>query len=130
MRTAYEVVYGTPYTGQICEYSEPVLGFAKSPMKGNPRWHRMLFLCKVEGQDSFRLFNGTSLILTRSVRRVRTNWTSHMALGKEFNLYPWQYKVGFGGRVVPTKRRVTLKAVGFAPPVGIIEPSKAQQTCG
>ena len=72
MRAAYEVVYGTPYTGQICEYSEPALGFAKSPMKGNPRWHRMLFLCKVDGQDSFLLFNGTSLILTRSVHRVRT----------------------------------------------------------
>ena len=22
-------------------------------MKGNPRWHMMLFLCKVEGQDGF-----------------------------------------------------------------------------
>ena len=27
--TAYEVVYGKPYGGQICEYGEPVLGFAK-----------------------------------------------------------------------------------------------------
>jgi hypothetical protein len=45
--------YGKPYTGQICEYGEPVLGFAKSPMKGNPRWHMMLFLGKVEGEDGF-----------------------------------------------------------------------------
>ena len=121
--TAYEVVYGKPYSGQICEYGEPVLGFAKSLMKGNPRWHRMLFLGKVDGQDSFLLFNGTALILTRSVRRVKTNWVSHMAFYMEFNLYSWQYKDEFGGRVQPTKPRVTPRAVSFAPPVGVIQPS-------
>ena len=99
--TAYEVVYGKPYSGQICEYGEPVLGFAKSLMKGNPRWHRMLFLGKVDGQDSFLLFNGTALILTRSVRRVkpigfltwRSIWSSiyihgstRMNLVEEFSL--------------------------------------------
>ena len=122
--TAFEVVYGKPYNGFVCEYGEPVLGFSKTSMKGNPKWRRVLFIGKVEGQDSFLLFDGTSLILTRSVRRVKCNWVVYMAFYKEFNLYSWQYKVGFGGRVLPTKRRVTPKAVSFVPPISPIEPSK------
>jgi len=35
----------------------------------------------------------------------------------------WQYKDEFGGRVQPTKQRVTPRAVSFAPPVGVIQPS-------
>ena len=46
-----------------------------------------------------------------------------MAFCKEFNLYSWQYKVGFGGRGVPTRRRVTAKAAFFTPPLGLIQPS-------
>ena len=45
-----------------------------------------------------------------------------MAFYTEFNLY-WQYKDEFGGRVQPTKQRVTPRAVSFAPPVGVIQPS-------
>jgi hypothetical protein len=122
--TAYEVVCGKPYARKICEYGESALGVAKSPSKGNPHRHRMLFLGKVDGQGNFLLFNGTSLILTRSVWRVKNNWVSHMAIYKEFNLHSWQYKVGFGGRVQPAKRKVIPRAVSFRPPVGIIEPSK------
>ena len=96
------MVYGKAYTGQICEFGEPVFGFAKTALKGNPKWQRMIFLGKVEGQDSYLLYTGSSLILTRSIRRVKTNWISHMAFYSQFNLYSWQYKVGFGGRVVPT----------------------------
>ena len=42
--TSYELVYGKAYTGQICEYGEPVFGYVRSPLKGNARWERMLFL--------------------------------------------------------------------------------------
>ena len=122
--TPYEVVYGKPYGGSVCEYGEPVLGFSRTSMKGNPRWRRMLFIGKVENQDSFLLFDGTSLVLTRSVRRVKCNWVVYMAFYKEFNLYSWQYKVGFGSRVLPTKRRVTAKPVTFVPPIAPVEPSK------
>eukprot|EP00435_Cladocopium_sp_Y103_P035447 s2263_g9.t1 len=122
--TAFEVVYGKQYQGQICEYGEPVLGFAKTPLKGNPKWRRMVFLGKVEGQDSLLLYDGTSLILTRSVRRVKTNWVVYMAYCKQFNLFSWQYKVGFGGRVQPTKRRGGPKPASLAPPLTAVEPSK------
>eukprot|EP00435_Cladocopium_sp_Y103_P028418 s2167_g7.t1 len=123
--TAFEVVYGKQYQGQICEYGEPVLlGFARTPLKGNPKWRRMVFLGKVEGQDSLLLYDGTSLILTRSVRRVKTNWVVYMAYYKQFNLFSWQYKVGFGGRVQPTKRRVGPRPASMAPPLTAVEPSK------
>ena len=42
----------------------------------------------------------------------------------QFSLFSWQYKVGFGGRVVPTKRRVGgPRAVSFAAPQGPTVPS-------
>lgn len=121
--TSFELVYGKIYSGQICEFGEPVYGFARTALKGNPRWQRMIFLGKVEGQDSYLLYTGSSLILTRSVRRVKTDWISHMAFYKQFNLYSWQCKVGFGGRVVPTKRKANPRSVSFATPMGFIQPS-------
>ena len=44
-----------------------------------------------------------------------------MAFYSQFNLYSWQYKVGFGGRVVPRKRKVNPRGVTFAPPTGLIQ---------
>jgi hypothetical protein len=61
------------------------------------------------------------LVLTRSVRRVKTDWRTHL------NTPPVQplFKVGFGGRVVPTKRRAPgPRAVTFAPPQGEVAPSR------
>ena len=123
--TSYELVYGKAYTGQICEYGEPVFGYVRSPLKGNARWERMLFLGKVENQDSFLLFNGSSLVLTRSVRRINTDWKTHLKYYLQFNPFSWQFKVGFGGRVVPTKRRAPgPRAVTFAPPQGEVAPAR------
>ena len=47
-------------------------------LEGNANRERMLFVGKVENQDSFLLFNGTSLLLTRPVRRINTDWQTHM----------------------------------------------------
>ena len=44
--TSYELVYGKAYTGQVCEFAEPVFGFVRSPLKGNARWERMIFIGK------------------------------------------------------------------------------------
>ena len=123
--TSHELVYGKAYTGQVCEYGEPVFGYVRSPLKGNARWERMLFLGKEENQDSFLLFNGGSLVLTRSVRRTKTDWRTHLNYYLQFNLFSWQFKVGFGGRVVPTKRRGPVpRTVTFAPPSGAVAPSQ------
>ena len=44
-----------------------------------------------------------------------------MAFYSQFNLYSWQDKVGFGGRVVPRKRKVNPRGVTFARPTGLIQ---------
>ena len=59
------------------------------------------------------------------MRRIKTDWRTHLNYYLQFNLFSWQYKVGFGGRVVPTKRKPPgPRAVTFTPPAGSIEPSK------
>jgi len=62
--TAYEVAFGQPYEGALCEFGEPVFGYAKSSVrtqaKASARWKRMLYL----------LYDGHMLVLARSVRRV------------------------------------------------------------
>eukprot|EP00435_Cladocopium_sp_Y103_P023168 s2953_g5.t1 len=122
--TSYEVVFGKPYDDLVCEFAEPVFGFSRTHMKGTAKWFRMIFLGKVECQDSFLLYDGSSLVLTRSVRRVSTDWRTYMKFHLKFNLFSWQYEVGFGGRVVPTKRRVAgPRAVSFAAPRGPKAPS-------
>ena len=63
--------------------------------------------------------------MTRSVRRINTDWRTHLKYYLQFNLFSWQFKVGFGGRVVPTKRRAPApRAVTFAPPHGEIASSR------
>ena len=38
--------------------------------------------------------------------------------------YSWQYKSGFGARVLPTMKRAVPKAVSFEVPIGPVEGSK------
>jgi len=59
------------------------------------------------------------------VRRINTDWRTHLKYYLQFNLFSWQFKVGFGGRVVPTKRRAPApRAVTFAPSHGEIASSR------
>ena len=59
------------------------------------------------------------------MRRINTDWRTHLKYYLQFNLFSWQFKVGFGGRVVPTKRRAPApRAVTFAPSHGEIASSR------
>ena len=122
--TSFQLLSGKQYNGKICQFGEPVFGFQKSQSKGNPRWKRMVFLGKIDPQDSYLLYNGTHLILARSVRRINTCWKGHVAFYLNFNCASYEYRSSFGGRVVPTKSRQAPIAPGFNPPVGDVEPSK------
>ena len=62
-------------------------------------------------------------MLTRSIRRIDTDWKGHLAFYSAFKCNSWEYKSGFGGRVVPTKIKREALSVGFHPPRGEIEPS-------
>eukprot|EP00435_Cladocopium_sp_Y103_P011431 s2868_g3.t1 len=122
--SAYELVTGKSYKGATCVFGEPLFGYSKTNNKGSAKWARMLFVGKVDPQDSFILYNGTNLVLVKSVRRIKTDWRGHLAFYLNFKCPSFDYQSGFGGRVVPTKgnRRDAISA-SFKQPQGAIEPS-------
>ena len=68
--TPYEPVYGREYTGALCEFGEPIFWIPqKQAAKFSARWKRAIFLGKIDPQDSYLLYDGQKLVLTRSVRR-------------------------------------------------------------
>ena len=81
------------------------------------------FLGKIDPQDSYLLYDGNNLVLTRSVRRISTSWKGHLAFYVNFTCWSWNYKPGFGGRVVPTKEQRAAVGASFNQPEGQIEPS-------
>jgi len=110
-------------SGSIAQFAEPVFGFFRVGAKGTAKWRRALFLGKVDGQDSFLLYSGSHLVLTRSIRRIDADRKGHLAFYSAFRCNSWEYKSGFGGRVVPTKIKREAPSVGFQVPQGEIEPS-------
>ena len=73
----------------------------------------MIVLGKTESQDTYVVFTGTAVMLTRSVRRVSTDWKCHLGFYLHFNAPTWKFKTGFGGRVVPKKRAVEGISASF-----------------
>ena len=76
---------------------------AQSPVFGGSGWSK----------KSFLLYPGSHLVLTRSIRRIDTDWKGHLAFYSAFKCNSWEYKSGFGGRVVPTKIKREALSVGF-----------------
>ena len=126
--TAYEVAFGKPYEGTLCEFGEPVFGYAKSSVKtqakASARWKRMLFVGKIEPQDSYLLYDGHMLVLARSVRRISTSWKGHLSFYLNFACWSWNYKSAYGGRVIPVKTQRSPIGASFDPPQGAIEASE------
>ena len=101
--------------------------------KGLPVWRSCLWLCQSGGKssstleqnvfDTYILYDGRGLVLTRSVRRVDTNWRSHLKYYMNFAQWSWEYKPGFGGRILPTKATKTTIGASYHGPSGAIEPS-------
>ena len=110
--TPYELVYGKPYRGVLGKFAEPVYAYLKTHLKGEKKWHKALFLGKTEGQDSFIVYDGTKVLLTKSIRRIGRDWGLSLAYFKEFNCPTFDYQTGFGSRIIPTKREaVALPAL-------------------
>ena len=92
-------------------------------MKGNPRWQRVIVLGKTESQDTYVVFTGSTIMLTRSVRRIATDWKCHLGFFLHFNSPTWRFKAGFGGRIIPTKRSVEGQSASFVAPQTAVLPS-------
>ena len=121
--TPYELVYHKVYKGKMTEFAEPAFAYTHTVLKGNPRWQRVIVLGKTEAQDTYVVFTGQSVMLTRSIRRISTDWKCHLGFYLHFNAPTWRFKAGFGGRVVPTKRAVPAKSASFSLPQGPVLPS-------
>ena len=102
--TPYELIYGKPYRGVLAKFGEPVFSYLKTHLKGEKKWRKSLFLGKTEGQDSFVVYDGDKILLTKSVRRIGQSWGLSLAFYKEFKCPTFEYQTGFGSRFVPTKR--------------------------
>ena len=121
----YELVYAKVYKGRMTEFAEPAFAYTHTHTmhKGNPRWQRVIVLGKTESQDTYVVFIGTTIMLTRSVRRIATDWKCHLGFFIHFNSPTWRFKAGFGGRIIPTKRSVEGQPASAVAPQGAVLPS-------
>jgi hypothetical protein len=121
--TAYELLYNKEYAGSIYNFGEPVFGFVKVSGEGTAKWTRMIFLGKSDPKDTCIFYNGSGLVITRSIRRISIVWRRRLPFYMNFKGWSWQYKTGVGGRVVLTKNQAQAISGNFNVPAGQIEPS-------
>ena len=119
----HELVYSKVYKGRMTEFAEPAFAYTNAMHKGNPRWQRVIVLGKTESQDTYVVFTGATIMLTRSVRRIATDWKCHLGSFIHFNSPTWRFKAGFGGRIIPTKRSVQGQPASSVAPQGAVLPS-------
>ena len=69
-------------------------------------------------------------MLSRSVRRIATDWKSHMGFYVYFNAPTWCFKTGFGSRIIPTRRSVEAVPASDRAPIGPVLPSALHDADG
>jgi hypothetical protein len=104
--TAYEVTQGKRYYGKVARFGEPVYGYCNSRGKADAKWKVGLFLGKTENQDAWIIGDGVDVMLSRSIRRVDRPWTNFLAYYSGLQTHSFVYQTNFGGRIVPTKRKI------------------------
>ena len=105
-KTSYEVAHGKIYDGKVCRFGEPIYAYCKGRGKADAKWRIGLFLGKTESQDAWIIGDGVDVMLSRSIRRVDQPWTKFLAYFSGLQSHSFIYQTNFGGRIVPTKRRV------------------------
>jgi hypothetical protein len=53
-----------------------------------------VFLGNTDPQDTYLLFDGHELVITRSIRRIATAWRGHLAFYINFRCWSWNTKQG------------------------------------
>ena len=104
--TAHEVIQGKRYDGKVERFGEPVYGYCKSRGKADAKWKVGLFLGKTENQDAWIIGDGVDVMLSRSIRRVDRPWTNFLSYFRGLQTHSPVYQTNFGGRIVPTKRKI------------------------
>ena len=67
---------------RVCRTS---FSYTHTSHKGNAKWQRVIVLGKTESQDTYVVFTGRSVMLSRSVRRIATDWKNHLGFYIHFN---------------------------------------------
>ena len=65
-----------------------------------------------ETQDAWIIGDGVDVMLTRSIRRVDQPWTKFLAYYTGLQTHSFVYQTNFGGRIVPTKRKIAPQRQG------------------
>eukprot|EP00435_Cladocopium_sp_Y103_P030397 s650_g7.t1 len=104
--TSFEVCHGKSYGGKMARFGEPIYAYCKPRGKADAKWRVGLFLGKTESQDAWIVGDGADVMLTRSIRRVDRPWTSFLPYFNGLQTHSFVYQTNFGGRIVPTKRKI------------------------
>eukprot|EP00435_Cladocopium_sp_Y103_P029767 s1934_g7.t1 len=104
--TSYEVTHGKRYSGKTACFAEPVYAYCKGRGKADAKWRVGLMLGKTEAQDAWIIGDGVDVMLSRSIRRVDRPWHSFWAYYSGLQTHSYVYQTNFGGRIVPTKRKI------------------------
>ena len=88
--TPYEAIHGRAYSGKTCPYGEVVMGFVgvENKQKGTAKWMPILFLGKTSN-DMYILARGSSVRLSKSIKRIFPDWYKHVDLYRGLQVQSW-----------------------------------------
>ena len=98
--TPYEAVHGKAFAGKVCPFGETVMGFVgvENKQKGTAKWTPIIFLGKTSN-DMYILGRGSSVRLSKSIKRIFPNWFKHADLYKSFQVQSWMIEGTLGTRI-------------------------------
>ena len=98
--TPYEFIHGRAYSGKTCPFGEPVMGYVgvENKQKGTAKWMPILFLGKTSN-DMYILARGSSVRLSKSIKRIFPHWYKHVDLYRGLEIPSWMIEGTLGTRI-------------------------------
>ena len=103
--TAYQLIRGHSYRGNVCQWGEPVMCFVgdSTKRKGDAKWKPGVMLTKSVTNDMFVVHCEGNVKLTRSVKSIFTDWSEHIAIYRSLVTQPRQIEGVLGNKVDAAK---------------------------
>ena len=102
-QTAFERATGRCYSGRLAQFGERVFGFIRQERKGDPKWLPAVWLGKTLSNDVHLLAHEGVIFVSRSIRRVRDNFSLEMLGNVEVG--PWDHGMAsLGHRLFQSRR--------------------------
>ena len=98
--TPFEAVHGRQFTGRTCPFGEVVMGFVgvENKQKSTAKWMPIMFLGKTSN-DMHILARGSSVRLSKSIKRIFPEWFRHIDLYRSFEVHSWMIERTLGTRI-------------------------------